>query len=110
MLIVTVALCLYGWHVSDDGTGADRVRGDINAARDKQQSAIDRLEFIEGGLTTSIGTAQEIARGLGGVEKTIGNAQDRIGASEVRAIRSAELIGQGKSILDGIRKRGQVEN
>ena len=107
VFVLVVSYFVYSYFLSSDGGGANRVREHIDAVRGKQQSVIERLEFIEGGLTASIATAQEVSRGLENIEGSVGRAQDRIGASEVRAIRSAELIGQGQSILECIRTRGQ---
>lgn len=110
LLIAIVAFLLYSYFIHNDRTGADAVRDHINAVGDKQQSAINRLAGIESGLNTSISTTTNIARGIEEAQSSIRNVQDRITASEDRIGHSAGLIGQGKSILDGVRKRGQGEN
>lgn len=112
IVVMLAVICSYFMfcQISIDPRGADRVRDNIKAVGDKQQSVIGRLESFESGLKASINTTTSIARGLEDVENSIRNTQERISASQDRAIGSAELVRQGKSILDGIRKRGQEKN
>lgn len=110
VLFISVTVVLYGWFLYNDRTGVDAVRDNINAAGDKQQSAIGRIEAIEEGIDASLQTIDGVERRNKEAQEAIARNQERITAGEYRAVGSAELIRQGKSILDGIRKRGKGEN
>lgn len=110
LLVAVIACFVYSYRLSSERSGADAVRGYINATGEKQQSAINRLEGIESGLSASINATTNIANRLEDVESSIRNAQDRISTSEARVDRSTESIRQVQSILEQIRKRSQAPN
>lgn len=110
LLVAVIACFVYSYRLSSEPSGADAVRGYINATGEKQQSAINRLEGIESGLSASINATTNIAKRLADVESSIRNAQDRISTSETRVDRSTESIRQVQSILEQIRKRSQAPN
>lgn len=96
--------------IPDTGSGIDKARTDIQSARDKQQSAIDRLGTVETGLDRSTAEAGRISTGLKDTAGAITTVEGRITESENRLNSSAGLIAEGKSILGQIRARGKVGN
>lgn len=114
---IIIALLLAGaiaWYmfgrVPCDGERINEIRTDIQSIGDQQQTAIEGLGRIENGLSDSAAEAGRVSTGLGDVAESVTSIEDRISASQERVRDSAELIREGKSILAGIRARGQAGN
>ncbi|AIF54096.1 hypothetical protein [Pelosinus sp. UFO1] len=101
---------MFGRGIPDTGSAIDQTRSNLSTVGDKQQSAIERLDVIENGLTNSADKACAISAGIGNTTKSINSVEGRITESQDRLKSSAGLITEGKSILRQVRERGQVGN
>lgn len=96
--------------VSDFRGGIDTIRSELSEVRQHQLDATKRLDNIETGISSS-------ANRIGGVSERIITNTDRIVEVERRIEtsqtglgESQRIINESKSILDSVRKRGQVGN
>jgi hypothetical protein len=104
---------IVAWNVlsgDNNGSGVNQVRSDIRSAAEQQQSAIDGIKSVEAGLDAGQKQAGTISAGLGDAAKSINTVEDRIDASSDKLRTSADLIAEGKSIVERVRKRGQSGN
>jgi peptidoglycan hydrolase CwlO-like protein len=99
-----------GRGIPDTGSGIDAARTDIQSARGKQQSAIERIGTVESGLDRSATETGRISAGLKDTSGKIAAVEERITKSEGGLKSSAELISEGQRIIGQIRERGKVRN
>lgn len=102
VVILVVCFCagyLLGWERAEDvycnGSGTESVGQQLNEVGTNISNA-----------TAGIGQAENHA---GNVEAGIGNAQESTEYLQGTVSTSAELIGQSKSIIDAIRRRGKAD-
>ena len=94
--------------VSDNRSGADQIRADIQSAGEQQSAAIDRLGTIEAGLDDSAAKAGELSAGIGNTAEAIAGIESRIGEGAERTRTSQQLAREGRRILQTIRERGTI--
>lgn len=108
-LIIAAVLLLIGFagswyvfrYVSDDASGTEPIRADIQRVADTQSAAIRGLDSIAG-------ETGRISDEIGSIESGIKETAGRITESQNRIGSSSELIAEGRSILAEIRARGKI--
>lgn len=98
VVVFSAGYCAGLWHgknVSDNGDGIKPIGQQLNEAGTNISNA-----------TAGIGQAENHA---GNIEAGIGNAQESADYLQGTVSTSAELIGQCKSIIDQVRRRGKTE-
>lgn len=93
VIIALVAFAVRGCGVSDDGSGADAVRTELNAAGSNQS-----------GITTGIGTAESAA---GELETAVNDAENAAGKIEANEREAGAIIADCQRIIREIRERGE---
>jgi septal ring factor EnvC (AmiA/AmiB activator) len=108
LLASALAWYLFGGGLSNNGSGVDQVRTDLQSTRTEQRQAIERIESITTGLENSESEAGRISEGLGGIADTVTTVEGRINESQSQLTTSADLLREGQRILKQVRERGQV--
>jgi len=95
VVVFSAGYCAGRWNVHDNGAGTQPIGQQLNEAGTNISNA-----------TAGIGQAENHA---GNIEAGIGNAQESAEYLQGTVSTSAELIGQSKSIIEAIRRRGKAD-
>lgn len=95
VVVFSAGYCAGRWNVHDNGAGTQPIGQQLNEAGTNISNA-----------TAGIGQAENHA---GNIEAGIGNAQESADYLQGTVSTSAELIGQSKSIIEAVRRRGKKE-
>lgn len=108
-LLVCIALAGYwmGGYLHGDGGRADEVRNGLSRIEKHQRDTDARLDKISTGLDQSVKTTQRIAGRIETAAESVGSAAERIAGSQKQFEASQQRIGEGESILRGIRQRAK---
>ena len=108
-LLVCAILAGYwmGGGLRGDGGRVDEIRDGFSRIEKHQRDTDARLDKISTGLDQSVKATQRIAGRIETAAESVGSAAERIAGSQKRFEASQQRIGEGESIIRGIRQRAE---
>lgn len=107
--IICAGVWFYSFHVYYNSGGADAVRRNIDEVRNEQQRTTDLIDRVDGGLSDSQGTADEISKSNSIAADAAGRIESQSSESEAILSDSAEQVRRGQSILRAVRERAESD-
>jgi septal ring factor EnvC (AmiA/AmiB activator) len=104
---IAILSLLGSTNVSNNRTGIESIRSELDIVKQSQQSAIKRIIAIETGISRSADRVGQVSTGLATNAGRISTIEQRIETSQTELTTSAELIASCQRITYHVRQRGQ---
>ena len=96
---------MLGGFLYNERSGSDELRANLQSAREEQQRLTDEIKQLRVDYSRTVDRERELLEREAEHIKRIRGLQDEIRAYRESINSNSELISEGRSILEGIRKK-----